>query len=96
MDIDRHIINTIKFYLDIANNTKLQIKEYIIYIIFELLIDKNTTNVLLKFPKLFYCLKDKCKEFLNDQYAALQWFSEKMKFYDNIISKLELELLNNT
>ena len=94
MDIGKHIINTVKFYLDLTK-TQLQNKQYIANIVFDVLLDKNATNFLLKHSNLFYDVKYKCKEFLNNK-RTLPWFHEKMKFYDNIISKLELELLNNT
>ena len=90
MNIEKHIIDTAKFYLNLIDNIKnQQNKQYIINIFLEILLDKNGHSFLLKTPKLLFVLKKKCEEFLNNQ-LALQWFKEKMKFYDNIISELEL------
>ena len=82
MNIDKYINDTIMFYINLNVKT-IQSQ------------NKNGQFFILKHPKLHSVIKLKCKEFLNDP-ELLPMFLEKMKFYDNIISKLELELLNNT
>jgi len=96
MNIEKHIDNTLNFYLDLIKTLKnTQNKQYITIILFDLcLLDKNMIDFLLKYPSLFYQIKYKCKEFLNDP-VALQFFKEKLKLYNNIISEVELKLLNN-
>ena len=95
MNTKKHIIDTAKFYLNLVANSKTQQnKQYIINITFDFILNKNVHNFLLKYPQLFYIIKNKCKTFLNNS-LTLPWFKEKMKYYDNIISELELQLLNN-
>ena len=90
MNIEKHLIDITNFYLNLAKNCKTQQnKQYIINIIFDVNLNKNKHNFLLKNPKPLFILKLKCKEFLNHP-LSVQWFKEKMKDYDNIISEFEL------
>jgi hypothetical protein len=96
MNIKKHIVNTLTFYLDLLDIVKnTQNRQYITIILFDLcLLDKNMIDFLLKHTSFFYEIKYKCNQFLNDPYA-LPFFKEKLKLYNNTISEIELKLLNN-
>jgi len=96
MNIEKHIFNTLIFYLDLLKTIEiLENRQYIINTLFDLfLLDKNMIDFILKKKRIFYEIKYRCGEFLNES-NDLPFLKEKMKLYNNIILELELKLLNN-